>query len=233
MRAECQGGYIVGDTDLRDGLWHHVACAFTNDSASITNVKLYVDGVLEGVSALKDMAINTIANGDVQIGCDNAPLYFTGVMDEVRIYNRALSAGEVAALVSASNQSAAAWSRRYFGNAPLNWYVDEDGDGGVRLLEYALGGQPWISDQPQMSLQAAIVGNHLQVRFPRRVAGTSELVYRVQVSPDLRDWTSLTASEVGTAPLASPPGFEQAIFQADATLNQRSPLFLRLQAGFQ
>jgi hypothetical protein len=233
LRAECQGGYIVGNTDLRDGLWHHVACAFTNNSTSITNVKLYVDGLLQGVSAQKDTTINTVANGDVLIGCDNAPLYFSGVMDEVRIYNRALSAGEVASLVTATNQSAAAWYRRYFGGAPLNWYVDNDNDGAVNLLEYALGGQPWIPDSPQMSLQAAIVGNHIQVRFPRRLAGTSELVYRVQVSPDLRDWTSLTASQVGAAPLATPPGFEQAIFQADATLNQYSPLFLRLQVGFQ
>jgi arylsulfatase A-like enzyme len=233
LRAECQGGYIVGDTDLRDGLWHHIACVFTNNSTSITNVKLYVDGVLEGVSAQKDMAINTVANGDALIGCDNTPLYFSGVMDEVRIYNRALSAGDVSSLVTATNQSAAAWYRRYFGDAPINWYVDDDNGAGVCLLEYALGGQPWIPDRPQMSLQAAIVGNHIQVRFPRRLAGTAELIYRVQVSPDLRDWTTLTSSEVGTAPLASQPGFEQAIFQADAALNQYSPLFLRLQVGFQ
>ena len=233
LRAECQGGYIVGDTDLRDGLWHHVACVFTNDSTSITNVKLYVDGILQGVSAQKDMPVNTVANGDVLIGSDNQPLYFSGVMDEVRIYNRALSAGEVASLVTATNQSAAAWYRRYFGDAPISWYIDNDRDGAVNLLEYALGGQPWIPDRSQLSLQAAIVGDHIQVRFPCRLPGTSELVYQVQVSPDLHNWTSLTASQVGTAPLATPPGFEEVVYQADATLSQYSPLFMRLRVGFQ
>jgi hypothetical protein len=96
-------------------------------------------------------------------------------------------------------------------------------------LEYAFGGQPGATDVAQLSLQASIVGNHLQVTFPRRVAGTSELIYTVQASPDLVDWTTLTASQVGTLPLSSPAGFEQAIYQADLSVTQQSPLYLRLQ----
>jgi hypothetical protein len=233
LRAECQGGYIVGNTDLRDGLWHHIACVFTNNSMSITNVKLYVDGALQGVSAQQDVAINTVSNGDVIIGNDSQNLYFNGAIDELHIYNRALSATEVASLATATNQSAAAWARRYFGDAPINWYADSDNDGAVNLLEYAMGGQPLVSDLPQMSLQAAIVGNHIQVTFPRRIAGTSELFYNIQVSSDLVNWTTLTASQVGTAPLASPPGFEQATYQADTPVDQLSPQFVRLQVGFQ
>jgi hypothetical protein len=233
LRVEVEGGYIVGSRDLRDGQWHHVAAVFTNNFANVANIALYVDGARESVSAQSAVAINTAAGGDLQLGTDIQARYFTGTLDEVRIFNRALAAGEITSLYSATNQSSAAWFRRYFGNATLNWYADDDGDGGARLLEYALGGQPWIPDRAQMSLQAAIVGDHAQVRFPRRVAGTHELLYDVQVSPDLADWGTLTATEVGSAPLAAPPGFETAIFQADSPVSSRSPLYLRLKIGFQ
>ena len=110
------------------------------------------------------------------------------------------------------------------------WVADDDGDGGPRLLEYALGAQPHIADHAAMTLAPEIVDNHLQVRFPRWPADTSELSYAVQVSPDLRDWTSLTASEVGVEP-GEPPGLEEAIFQADPEVSEQSPLYLRLKVN--
>jgi arylsulfatase A-like enzyme len=233
LRVEVEGGYIVGSRDLRDGQWHHVAAVFTNNIANVTNLALYVDGARETVSAQSAAAINTAAGGDLQIGADIQSRYFAGTLDEVRIFNHALAAAEVASLYTAANQSSAAWFRRYFGNAPLNWSPDDDGDGGARLLEYALGGQPWIPDRPRMSLEAAVVGDHAQVSFPRRVVGTHELLYDVQVSPDLLDWSTLTATEISAGPLATSSGFDTATFQADSPLTLRSPLYLRLRVGLQ
>jgi hypothetical protein len=232
LRVEVEGGYIVGTADLRDGLWHHVAAVFTNDNSSVTNIKLYVDGSLEPVSAEQTQTVNTQAGGDLLIGTDIQGRYFAGTLDELRIFSRALGAAEIHSLITATNQSAAAWYLRYFGAASANWMRDDDGDGAACLLEYAMGGQPWIADAPRMRVQAQIAGNHLQVRFPRRLAGTHELNYAVQASPDLRDWSTLTASEIGSTPLADQPGFEQAIFQADDSVSARSPLFLRLMVGF-
>jgi arylsulfatase A-like enzyme len=233
LRVEVEGGYIVGSYDLRDGQWHHVAAVFTNNFANVTNIALYVDGARETVSAQSPVTLDTVAGGDLQFGTDIQSRYFVGTLDEVRIFNRALAAGEVASLYSATNQSSAAWFRRYFGNASPNWYADDAGDGGVRLLEYALGAQPWIPDRTQMSLQGAIVADHAQVRFPRRIIGTHELLYDVQVSPDLADWNTLTATEVRIIPLANQPGFETAIFQANSRVSAYSPLYLRLKVAFQ
>jgi len=227
IRVENEGGYIVGSTVVTDGNWHHVAAVFTNNYGNVTNVVFYVDGQFDPISAKAPQAVNTQAGGDLQIGNDVQGRYFTGLIDEVHIFNRALSAAEITSLYNATNQSSTAWYYRYFGTAPVNWYAS-DGTGS-RLLEYAFGGQPGATDVAQLSLQASIVGNHLQVTFPRRVAGTSELIYTVQASPDLVDWTTLTASQVGTLPLISPAGFEQAIYQADLSVTQQSPLYLRLQ----
>ena len=230
LRLEVGGGSVVGTKDLRDGQWHHVAAVLPAlASPNGTNVILYVDGALESLSSKSASAINTTAVS-ATIGVDSQSRYFPGVIDEVRIYNRALTAGEIAALYAATNQSAAAWNFRYFGNGAINWSADSDGDGAVRLLEYALGGQPLVADATRLKLQAAIVGNHLQVQFPRRFAGTTELQYTVQVSPDLVNWNTLTASQVGSE-ASDLPGFEEVTYQADDTVGSRPTLFLRLKVN--
>ena len=73
-----------------------------------------------------------------------------------------------------------------------------------------MGGQPWLSSPAQLSLQARLTDGHLQILFPRRLAGTSELLYTPQVSRNLTDWATLTASFVSatrwpTCPASSKP----------------------------
>ncbi len=229
LRIEMGGGFVRGTKDLRDGLWHHVAGvlpAFGTPNA--TNIILYVDGALEPLSGSTASPITT-DSAPATIGVDSQSRYFTGVIDEVRIYPRALSASEITALYTATNQSAAAWHRRYFGDVAPAWNTDSDGDGGTLLLEYAMGAQPMISDAHRMTLQAQIVGDHLQAIFPRRVAGTHELEYKVQVSSDLLEWNTLSASEIGVAPSGAGFGFETATYRANLSISQQSPLYMRLK----
>jgi hypothetical protein len=60
---------------------------------------LYVDGVAESVSYLGLRAINTAAETDVYLGSrlGGASNLFSGLIDEVRIYNRALTGAEIIA----------------------------------------------------------------------------------------------------------------------------------------
>ncbi|MFE7846751.1 LamG-like jellyroll fold domain-containing protein [Microbacterium sp. NPDC057407] len=97
-----QGGLTVADgtspTSLTDGNWHHVAGVYDG-----TAYKTYIDGVLratttsgQGVSA---------GTGNIQIGRIDEPTkkYFAGGIDQVRIYNTALSAADISGLYSAGN----------------------------------------------------------------------------------------------------------------------------------
>ena len=74
--------------------WHHVAVVI--DSATMT-MRLYLDGQAVGTAATtllpRDLG-NTTQNwlGRSQFTAD---AYYTGMLDEFRIYNRALSEGEV------------------------------------------------------------------------------------------------------------------------------------------
>jgi len=231
LRVEIGGGVARGTRDLRDGQWHHVAGVLPQLAApNATDILLYVDGILEPLTSSTASSITTDV-APATIGVDSQSRYFAGVIDEVKIFRRALSAAEITAEYSATNQSAAAWHRRYFGASATNWYADDDGDRGARLLEYALGGEPHAPDAERMLLQAALVNNRLEVRFPRRLAGTHELVYSVQDTTNLINWSSLGTSEVGSAP-SELPGFEEAIVQANDAVSGTAPLFVRLQVGF-
>jgi hypothetical protein len=80
-----------------DGQWHHVAAV-----ASTSGMKVHVDGVERCSNALGDPIVYT-AGADLWVGRHgNGDLDrdFDGQIDEVRIYTRVLSAGEIAALAA-------------------------------------------------------------------------------------------------------------------------------------
>jgi len=66
----------------------------------VADVELYVDGVKMTDTASSSQTIETGGILDVKIGIldDGQNRYFNGLIDDVRIYNRALDAGEIAAL---------------------------------------------------------------------------------------------------------------------------------------
>jgi hypothetical protein len=231
LRLELGFGNTIAATPVNNGQWHHVACVLDSLPApSSTDVKFYLDGQLDTVVSGSPVAINTVALNDVLIGTDIQNRYFDGTIDEVRIYNRALSAAEIAALATATNDSALAWHRRYFGNAAVNWNADDDGDGVTRLGEYAFGGQPHIADSASLQIDPEIVSGHLEIGFSRRMAGTHELNYSVQSSANLSAWAVLSGSEISVTPSAAKPGFEDVVFRASAAVAPSSPLFVRVRA---
>jgi endoglucanase len=100
LRAEVNGGAIYGTTVLTDGSWHHIAVVLENDgSPDISEAKLYVDGVLETTGTTSPHLVNTGSSEDVRIGVHYSLLrYFKGLIDDVMIYNRSLSATEITGL---------------------------------------------------------------------------------------------------------------------------------------
>jgi hypothetical protein len=87
---------------VNDGRWHHVAGVFDNGLATI-----YVDGLADGTkktgsgfgSGNKRYGFLGVgSNADKYDGTKLAGSYFAGDMDDVRIYSRALTSGEIAAL---------------------------------------------------------------------------------------------------------------------------------------
>jgi hypothetical protein len=111
LNASGRIGIFVGDTGgvystnpINDGTWHNVA--MTRDSKTGV-VQLYIDGVLNGSSTLDTglkaaqfylIGALTDRNSSGNVTGAN---YFNGQLDDIRIYNRVLSAAEIAQIGSA------------------------------------------------------------------------------------------------------------------------------------
>ena len=102
IRYEIDGGYIHGSTVLNDNQWHHVCAVLPAGATDIDQTLLYVDGQLETIVTTSSRTINTGSLEDFKIGSDNS-IYFEGVIDDVRLYSRALSAQEINDLPGFSN----------------------------------------------------------------------------------------------------------------------------------
>ena len=96
IRLEIEGDAIKGNTRLVDGEWHHIAVSFANDGTpELGEVELYADGVLQS-HAQSTTKIDTSETGNLEIGRNlKNDGFFQGAIDEVKIYDRALSVEEI------------------------------------------------------------------------------------------------------------------------------------------
>jgi len=86
------------DIPCDDNIWYFALATFNpNDK----RLRLYVNGVLVATSSALD-ANDLAATSGFEIGHDDNGRYFTGSIDEVRMYNRALSAAEIRRLYESS-----------------------------------------------------------------------------------------------------------------------------------
>ncbi|MDA7649053.1 sulfatase-like hydrolase/transferase [Akkermansiaceae bacterium] len=239
LRLEVQGGAIIGATTLNVDEWYHVAVVCDDfDNSGTMNVdeaKLYVDGILDGVSSASSQDINTAAGSSAVLGGSNhsAAYSFAGDIDELRIFPSALSQSEIQAVIDGVNQEAAAWHRANFGPAVIDWNSDADGDGLTRLAEYAFGLSPRLADSGSVT-QALFNSDSgkLELTIPRRLAGSHNLLYSLEASRDLQDWVSLSATETGSAFYPGDACFELATFEANASNVTEPVQFMRARVEF-
>ncbi len=182
-------------SDLRGAGWVHCAIVMPA-GATVSQLRAYLDGELataaiepanSGGIAINTSSVNDITLGRMADGSGGRAL--AGLLDDVRIYDRALSAEEIAALASLppANKLRDQWFFRHTGNdlpSPADWLADADGDGFSILLEYALGGNPTVPSSgisPVLEKQDGL-WNFL---FPRRKYGLASASYIVETSETL------------------------------------------------
>lgn len=85
---------------LNDRYWHHVMVTY-NGSSSAEGMSIYLDGIAMEKVIVMDQLTASIRN-DVQltIGQRSKSEHYSGLIDDVRIYNRELSADEVQQVVN-------------------------------------------------------------------------------------------------------------------------------------
>jgi hypothetical protein len=140
---------LIGTTNIRDGVWHHVAATYDTTNGGI----LYVDGVQEKTGASVG-AINYAVARDLTIGNQQGQTqYWDGSIRDPRVFNRTLTAAEVAFLASEyevetpnTKGSVLSIVPSYddWGNATLN-AIDFSGNGNVGTLTNMTTGD-WVAD---------------------------------------------------------------------------------------
>ena len=94
------GGWVPAEapTGVTGDAWQHVACTYDGAAAGA-----WIDGRQVGTTQMFG-ALSSTQNDPIAIGASsdgtNTQNNFTGALDDVRIYRRALSAAELAALAT-------------------------------------------------------------------------------------------------------------------------------------
>jgi Concanavalin A-like lectin/glucanases superfamily/Pectate lyase superfamily protein len=99
FRFTTSGGTVnrlVSTTLLSTGTWYHLAATYDG-----TTARLYINGT-QDTSASASGSIDTVTDS-LLIGCIPSADYLDGIIDEVQIFNRAVSANRVSAYASAKN----------------------------------------------------------------------------------------------------------------------------------
>ncbi len=135
---------VTGNTDLRDGLWHHAAVSYDGSAWA-----LYLDGALDGSAdtggatprhdSVQHLAVGTAMDSD-----GDPSGRFRGAIDEVRIWSRARSAEEIR---GSMNQALGAGA-----GLVARWGFDEGGGevahDAIGSVDGALVGAAWTSQAP-------------------------------------------------------------------------------------
>jgi hypothetical protein len=210
--------------------WYHVAFSF--DNATKQQV-LYLDGVtVASGTGSKSPGYDTqplLIGRDTENGSPN--FFFSGEIDEASIYNRAVTAQEIASIHTAGAAGKRlffpieTWKLAHLNNADAPDGGDPDGDGLTNLLEYAFNTDPNSAasiSRPTVALDSS----YLSLTYVKTLAAT-DLTYTIQESTNLTQWTPVTPVNE----ILSDNGITQTIKakvpRSDAGLGGR--LFLRLQ----
>ena len=78
---------------MQTGQWYHIAGVFGADRS----LKLYINGIQDASTSVASSLMTD--NGDLFIGRYGSPaLYFNGIIGNVRVYKRGLTADEISLL---------------------------------------------------------------------------------------------------------------------------------------
>ena len=180
LRLDVNSGQMTGTRPLNDGLWHHVAVVNDDFNSSgqvnVNETKIFIDGVLDPPSSFSGRVLATGSNNVPSIGGSNHSVdhNFTGSIDDLRIFSRALSDAEVLALSTTIP--------RYLNVQNEN--PDYDGDGMSDDDEWLAGTDPTNSNSLLRILDTVVNGGNVGLSW----VGTTGRDYVVEESFDLIEW---------------------------------------------
>lgn len=213
-----------GTQSISNGKWTHLAVVRRQSTGER---RIFVNGVIDGASTGTTAFLS--ANPIINIGGNTGDnRYFQGLIDEVRMYNRALSDTEVASLAAAGGYDS--WVNATMPGvaaALTDPMADPDGDGQANLLEFAFGTNPLQPNGPAFNIVKAADGS-LQLSYPRRTS-FSGLRYTILISQDLFNWSPVADGVLNESVQSlTGNGFEMVTLRI---VNFSQSAYFRLEVG--
>lgn len=151
---------FMGKTPINDGVWHHLALSYDGENWSI-----YVDGKLDGQHG----ADPNTTDQNLKIGNISDPSngeYFHGTMDELRVWNVARTAEEIAAnrtkeLTGQENGLVAYYNFNQGiaggDNPTVSTLTDQAGENDATLVDFSLSGDVsnWVASTSAIQSSSA------------------------------------------------------------------------------
>src|SRR6266508_2978089 len=102
-RSTQDGEWHTPANSIAYNSWHHIAVVY-DSSSTLNNAGLYINGVKQTISEITSpLGTQTVNGGNGEIGIIGTG--WDGLIDELRIHNRALTAAEIVSLYNQGNSS--------------------------------------------------------------------------------------------------------------------------------
>ncbi|MHC4113311.1 MAG: LamG-like jellyroll fold domain-containing protein, partial [Planctomycetota bacterium] len=125
---------VLGSINVNDGKWHHVAGVYDG-----SEISLYVDGILDDSLAASGTIATTAHHVWLGGNVERPGREWNGLLDDVRIYDHALSAAEIVGLTGKMGTGYTYQGRLLEGNNPADGSYDFEfklySDPGIGLQE--------------------------------------------------------------------------------------------------
>ncbi|CAA6691324.1 MULTISPECIES: LamG-like jellyroll fold domain-containing protein [unclassified Lentimonas] len=179
------------------GQWNH--WVFTKD-ASYGVMEIYLNGALWHRETGMVKTMNGITAGT--FGGQISSFSYDGLLDDVRLYNVALTDAEVAGIYFSSVvKDYASWLTFYPSLSDAARTSDPEADGIETVLEYTLNGNPMVADM-EILPQVDVSGDNYVFTFTRVVASATDTVQLFQYGSDLMGWTDVNITAPAGAEVA-------------------------------
>lgn len=190
------GGYdrisALAAVDDYKGQWNH--WVFTKN-ATTGEMKIYLNGALWHSGTNKNKMLSGITEGWVGSSDQMSSESYSGLLDEVMLYDVELTEAEITGLYRAYTlpQDYSLWLQNYPTLEDHSFAADPEKDGIATGIEYVLNGIPTVIDQTILPV-LDVAGDNFVFNFTRNVDAVSFTTQVFQYSSNLEEWTNVRIS---------------------------------------